>query len=51
MSSRGSSGQATVEFILVAAVLLAMVAVLAVLLVSVREQGGRVVELVAADSP
>jgi hypothetical protein len=45
------AGQAAIEYLLVAAVTLAMVAVLGVLLYSVREHGRRVLDLVGANSP
>ena len=40
-----------VEYLLTAAVLLSIVAVMAVFLFSVKEQGGRVLNLVASDYP
>ena len=48
---RPRSGQAAVEFLLVTAIVIAAVAVLAVLLYASREHGGRVLDLVASDSP
>lgn len=39
------------EFLLVTAVVLAMTSILAVLLFTTRERGGRVLELVASEYP
>ena len=50
-ATRRRRGQAAVEFLLVAAVLVLTVSVLAVLLFALRENGGRVLDLVAADAP
>ena len=51
MTRRNRGGQATTEYLLVAAVIITMVAVLALLLYTFREQSGRVVDLVASDYP
>lgn len=45
------SGQAMVEYIICAAALIAVVALLALLLVTVRESSGRVLDLVASEYP
>jgi len=47
----GAGGQAMVEYIIVAGVLVASVAVLSVFLYTFREQSGRVLDLVAWDYP
>ena len=44
-------GQAMVEYLIVAGVLVAMVAVLSVFLYTFREQSGRVLDLVASEYP
>ncbi|MCE9614528.1 MAG: hypothetical protein K8T26_09645 [Lentisphaerae bacterium] len=45
------AGQVALEYLLVTAVMLAMVSILAVFLVATREHGARVLDLVAADAP
>lgn len=45
------SGQAMIEFITIAGMLLAVIAILAVFLYTFKERGGRVVSLVASDYP
>jgi len=45
------SGQAMIEYVAVAAMLIATVAILAVFLYTFREQGDRVLELVGYDYP
>ena len=49
--SRRQAGQAMVEYVIVAGVLEAMVAVLSVFLYTFREQSGRVLDLVASEYP
>lgn len=48
---RGRRGQAMLEYVLVAGVLLATVAVCALLLYALRQQSARVLDLVASDYP
>lgn len=48
---RGRAGQAAVEYVLAAGVLLACVGVLAVALYALRQHAGRVIALMAADAP
>jgi hypothetical protein len=48
---RRRDGQAALEFLLVTAAMLAMVAILAVLLYAFREHGGRALDLVASEYP
>ena len=44
-------GQAVVEYVVVAAVLMASIAILAVFLYAFRENGGRILDLVASEYP
>lgn len=48
-SDRG--GQAMIEYVIIAAMLISAVAVAAVLLYTFREHGGRVLDLVASEYP
>ncbi len=48
---RGRRGQAMLEYIIVAGVLIASVAVCALLLYALRQQSSRVLDLVASDYP
>jgi Flp pilus assembly protein TadG len=48
---RGRRGQAMIEHMIVAVMLLALVAVFALLLYALRQQSGRVLELVASEYP
>ena len=45
------SGQAMIEYVIVAAMLMSTIAILAVFLYSFREFGGRVLNLVASEYP
>ncbi len=45
------SGQAMIEYVVCAAVLVMLTGLLALLLVTVRESGGRVLDLVASEYP
>jgi hypothetical protein len=45
------SGQAMIEYVIVAAMLMSTIAILAVFLYSFREFGGRVLDLVASEYP
>ena len=45
------SGQAMIEYVICAAVLVMLTGLLALLLVTVRESGGRVLDLVASEYP
>ncbi len=45
------AGQAMMEFLLVASAVLALTAIMAVLLFSTREYGGRVLDLIASEYP
>ena len=47
----GTSGQAMTEYVIVAGMLTAAVAILAVFLYTFKEYGGRVLDLVCADYP
>jgi hypothetical protein len=47
----GKRGQAMIEYIIVATMLLASVAILSVFLYTFREQSGRVLDLVSAEYP
>jgi hypothetical protein len=51
MRGKWKSGQALTEFVAVMAMLLATGAILALLLFTVREYGGRILHLLAADLP
>ncbi len=44
-------GQALVEFVVLAGILMALVAVMALFLYAFKEYGGRVLDLVAAEFP
>jgi uncharacterized protein (UPF0333 family) len=44
-------GQAAMEFLLVTAIVVALTVILSVVLFTVREQGGRVLDLVASEFP
>lgn len=48
---RQRAGQAATEFVVVAGVLVAMVAVLALLLYTFKEYGGRIINLLASEYP
>lgn len=48
---RRKSGQAMVEFLITASVIITMVAILSVLLYAFRQQSGRVINLVASEFP
>ena len=48
---RDRSGQAMIEYIVCAAILVMLTGLLALLLVTVRESGGRVLDLVASEYP
>jgi len=48
---RRKDGQAALEYMIVAAMLLGVVAIMAVLLYTLRENGGRVLDLVGSDWP
>jgi hypothetical protein len=48
---RHSRGQAMIEYLIVAAMLLAVVAIFALLLYALRQQSGRALELVASEYP
>ena len=50
-STDGSSGQAMLEYVIVAGMLLATVGIMAVFLYSFKEQGGRVLDLAASEYP
>jgi len=50
-SKRQRSGQAATEFVVVAGVLVATVAVLALLLFTFKEYGGRIINLLASEYP
>lgn len=50
-SKRQRSGQAATEFVVVAGVLVATVAVLALLLFAFKEYGGRIINLLASEYP
>ena len=50
-SRRMRSGQATVEYAVVAGILTATVAILAVFLYTFREYGGRVLDMVSSEYP
>ena len=50
-SSARRSGQAMVEYIIIAGVLVAMMAVMSAFLYTFREQSGRVLDLVASEYP
>lgn len=45
------NGQAALEYMVVAAMLIGAVAIMAVVLYTLRENGGRALELVGADCP
>ncbi|MBT7068347.1 MAG: hypothetical protein HN919_18765 [Verrucomicrobia bacterium] len=45
------SGQAMIEYVIVAAMLMSTIAILAVFLYSFREFGGRVLDLVGSEYP
>ena len=47
----GKSGQAMTEYVIVAGMLTAAVAILAVFLYTFKEYGGRVLDLVSSDYP
>lgn len=49
--TRENSGQALVEYLVMAGVLIASVAVFAVFLYTFKEHGGRVLDLVASEYP
>lgn len=51
MRTTWKRGQALTEFVAVVGMLLATGAILALLLVAVREYGGRILHLLAADLP
>ena len=48
---RRRCGQAMVEFVVLAGILMALVAVMALFLYAFKEYGGRVLDLVAAEFP
>ncbi len=48
---QGRSGQAMVEYIVCLAILVTLTGLLALLLVTIRENSGRVLDLVASDYP
>jgi Flp pilus assembly protein TadG len=48
---RRRRGQAMIEYMIVAVMLMALVAVFALLLYALRQQSGRVLELVASEYP
>ena len=50
-AGRHRNGQAALEYLVVAAMLIGAVAIMAVLLYTFRENGGRVLELVGSDCP
>ena len=47
----GKRGQAMIEYVVIAAMLISAVAILAVFLYTFREYGGRILDLVAAEYP
>jgi hypothetical protein len=47
----GAEGQAMIEFVIVAAMLVVMVSILALLLYTFKEYGGRVLDLIASEYP
>ena len=47
----GRSGQAMVEYVVCAAVVVMLTGLMALLLVTVRESGGRTLDLVASEYP
>ena len=50
-SSRNRSGQTATEYVIVAGMVIASLAILVVFLVSFREYGGRILELMASEYP
>ncbi len=48
---RGCRGQAMIEYLIVAVMLMAVIAVFALLLYALRQQSSRVLELVASEYP
>ena len=48
---RGRRGQAMIEYMIVAVMLMALVAVVALLLYALRQQSGRALDLVASEYP
>ena len=48
---RARSGQAMIEYVICAAVVVMLTSLLALLLVTIRESGGRAVDLVASEYP
>ena len=48
---RGRSGQAMIEYMIVAVMMIGLVALFALLLYALRQQSGRVLELVASEYP
>ena len=50
-NTRARSGQAMIEYMICAAVVIMLTGLLALLLVTVRESGGRAVDLVASEYP
>jgi Flp pilus assembly pilin Flp len=48
---RNSSGQTAVEYVIIAGMLMAAVAIMAVFLYTFREFGGRVLDLAASEYP
>ena len=49
--TRGCRGQAMIEYMIVAVMLLALVAIFALMLYALRQHSGRVLELVASEYP
>ena len=50
-SRRGRAGQAMIEYVICAAVIVMLTGLLALLLVTVRESGGRALDLVSSEYP
>lgn len=48
---RGRSGQIMLEYAIVAAILVGIVAMLALFLFTFKEQGGRVMDMISSDYP